>query len=375
MNKDQVIIIGGGFFGLYLAWSLSLLNFRVKLFEAESDFMTHASYHNQARVHQGYHYPRSVLTALRSRETFDRFVKEFSDCIYKDFDKYYLIGKHLGKVSSTQFFNFFKRIGCPITRADGRIFNLINPNYISDCFLTKEFAFDSFKLKLAMLKRLESTKVELYLNHVAVSVEKKNELILTVQNSQQEIKEFKANHIFNCTYSGLNLIPQASHLPIIPLKHELTEMALVSVPDEIRHMGITVMCGPFFSVMPFPSVCEDGIPLHSFSHVRYTPHFEWYDRKNTKGYSPLFNKLNSAWTYMKKDGSRYMPVLNGCEYRESLWEIKTLLPRSEVDDSRPILAKFDYGLEGFHCIMGGKIDNVYDAIEAIKVRLGINDEK
>ena len=113
-EKEKVLVVGGGFFGLYLAWFLTQLNYKVLLFEAESDFMAHASFHNQARVHQGYHYPRSVLTALRSRETFERFVAEFPDSVYRDFDKYYLIGKHLGKVSSSQFYNFFRRIGCPI---------------------------------------------------------------------------------------------------------------------------------------------------------------------------------------------------------------------------------------------------------------------
>lgn len=369
MNKKRVIIIGGGYFGLYLAWSLALEEYSVKLFEAESELMTHASFHNQARIHQGYHYPRSVLTALRSRETFDRFVNEFPECVYKDFDKYYLVGKHLGKVSSSQFFNFFKRIGCPITRADGKVFDLVNPNYISDCFLTKEFAFDSLRLKQAMLERIKGVDVEICLNHVALSVEKKKELILKVRNLQNEIEEHTATHIFNCTYSGLNVVTGGSNLPLIPLKHELTEMVLVDVPEEIRHMGITVMCGPFFSVMPFPSVLVDGHPVHSFSHVRYTPHYEWYDKDKTKGYSPLSKELNSAWVYMKKDATRYMPILDKCRYRSSLWEIKTVLPRSEVDDSRPILAKFDYGIEGFHCIMGGKIDNVYDAISAVKARL------
>lgn len=74
---------------------------------------------------------------------------------------------------------------------------------------------------------------------------------------------------------------------------------------------------------------------------------------------------------MKKDASRYIPILNECEYIRSLWEVKTVLPRSETDDSRPILCRFNYGLKGFHCIMGGKIDNIYDAIKAIHTELGI----
>ena len=43
-----------------------------------------------------------------------------------------------------------------------------------------------------------------------------------------------------------------------------------------------------------------------------------------------------------------------------------MLPRSETNDSRPILFMPNYGLKGFHNVMGGKIDNVYDVIEVIE---------
>ena len=79
---------------------------------------------------------------------------------------------------------------------------------------------------------------------------------------------------------------------------------------------------------------------------------------------------NTHFTSMKLDASRYLPSLQGCQYRDSLWEVKTLLPASEIDDSRPILFKTNYGMNNFHCIMGGKIDNVYDVVEAIKQMKG-----
>ena len=70
---------------------------------------------------------------------------------------------------------------------------------------------------------------------------------------------------------------------------------------------------------------------------------------------------------MKYDAKRYIPVLEECVYKKSLFEVKTVLPRSEEDDSRPILFKPNYGaIKGFHCIMGGKIDNIYDVIESIE---------
>jgi hypothetical protein len=73
---------------------------------------------------------------------------------------------------------------------------------------------------------------------------------------------------------------------------------------------------------------------------------------------------------MRRDAARYLPILYEMKYIDSIWEVKTILPRSESDDSRPILFRPDYGLIGYHCIMGGKIDNIYDAISEID-RLGL----
>jgi hypothetical protein len=69
---------------------------------------------------------------------------------------------------------------------------------------------------------------------------------------------------------------------------------------------------------------------------------------------------------MIKDAQRYLPALTGSRHAGSLWEIKTVLPKSEVDDSRPIFFKRDHGLKNFTCILGGKVDNFYDIIDEIE---------
>ncbi len=51
-------------------------------------------------------------------------------------------------------------------------------------------------------------------------------------------------------------------------------MALMKMPPALNELGITVMDGPFFSLMPFPARS-----LHTLSHVRYTPHFSWQDTR------------------------------------------------------------------------------------------------
>jgi hypothetical protein len=63
---------------------------------------------------------------------------------------------------------------------------------------------------------------------------------------------------------------------------------------------------------------------------------------------------------MIRDASRYLPLMRHCSCSGSLWEIKTTLPQSEVDDSRPILIHRDGELPQLITILGGKIDNVYD---------------
>lgn len=365
MNK-KIVVVGGGFFGIYLAEQFASQGFEVSLFEKEKEYMTRASYNNQARVHNGYHYPRSILTALRSRVSFPRFVKEFDECIDADFDKYYLISDLLGKVSASQFQLFCKRIGAECEHAPMSVQKLVNPSLIDACYSVKEFAFDSFKLRKIMLERLSATKAKLVTGSIVEKVTQHNNgLLVSVRDlDTNDIEEHYADHVFNCTYSHINFLLNNSGIEIIPLKHEMTEMCLVDVPEHLKKIGLTIMCGPFFSVMPFPSA-----NLHSFSHVRYTPHYEWQDSPNSKYNNAherfIEDKKISAWNYMVKDASRYIPSLADCHYERSLWEVKTVLPRSESDDSRPILFRPNHGINGFHCIMGGKIDNVYDAVDAI----------
>ena len=166
-----------------------------------------------------------------------------------------------------------------------------------------------------------------------------------------------------CAYSRTNELLVRSNLMPVALKQEVAEMALVELPDELRKVGVTVMCGPYFSFLPFPA--RPG--LHTLSHVRYTPHASW-----TEGSVKTAAPFSGAWPathfpQMTRDAARYLPLLSKARYQESLWEVKTVLPASETDDSRPILYLRDHGLPGLTCILGGKIDNVYDMVREVEL--------
>jgi hypothetical protein len=73
---------------------------------------------------------------------------------------------------------------------------------------------------------------------------------------------------------------------------------------------------------------------------------------------------------MIRDASRYIPIIAKSNYRESLFEVKTVLERNEFDDGRPILFRGSTTTPGLYSVLGGKIDNIYDIVESIDKLLG-----
>jgi glycine/D-amino acid oxidase-like deaminating enzyme len=358
-TECDAVVVGGGFFGCMTALELRRRHRHVVLLEQGTDLLRRASYHNQARVHHGYHYPRSLRTALRSRINFPRFVRQFDFCIERSFDKYYAVARQFSKVTARQFRTFFEQIRAPLHPAPDAVRRLFNGELIEEVFRVTEYAFDAVRLREWLRQRLDEAAIDVRLRHDALRVRAypQDQLLLTVQTHEGQT-ELLAREVFNCTYAQINRLLSGSRLPLIALAQEWTEIALVSVPEPLSNLGITVMCGPFFSVMPFPPR-----RLHSLSHVRYTPHAAWSERERDCQPRELPRSSHFAW--MLRDAARFLPILRDCRYVDSLWEIKTVLPRSEWDDSRPILFQRHHGLANLHCVLGAKIDNIFDLLDEL----------
>ena len=364
-EKFGAVVIGGGFYGCEVARELKQYFENVLLLESESDLMQRASYRNQARVHQGYHYPRSLLTSLRSRVNFSRFINEYKGCVYSEFEKVYAIARSFSKTSAAQFKGFCDRIGAPIGPAADELRALLNPHHVEDVFSVLEYVFDSAKLKDIVKVRLAEAAVEYELNAMVERLRYVGDQCRVEFRHRGEIREVEARYVFICAYSHINGVLWRSDLPLIPMKHEFAEMALIDVPEELKNKGITIMDGPFFAVMPFP---DRG--LHTLHHVRYTPHHWWMDTPG-EGYLDAHKHFENApretqYEHMIRDATRFIPSISRSKYVESLWEVKTILPRSEVDDSRPILFRPVDKVPNVICVLGGKIDNVFDVIDYIR---------
>jgi putative uncharacterized protein (fragment) len=366
---NSTVIIGGGFYGLrialYLHEELGVDN--IIIIEKETALMDRASYVNQARIHNGYHYPRSVLTGFRSAVNFPVFVDEYGPAVVSNFEKYYGIAKQLSKVNAKQFEHFCEKIGSEIERAPRDIEKMFNPSLIEEVFKVKEYAFNSRKLRELLVERINKYKgISIHTGESVSKIELPADSAGKI-NVVTDRDNYEADFVLNCTYSNINTLHRASGLPLVGLKHEITEMCLVELPQQLKDFSITVMDGPFFSIMPFPSK-----NLYTLSHVRYTPHESWIDDENTsteriKTHEYLKNRpFKSNYRQMYNDVVRFIPALKDMKYRESIVEVKTVLVKSEDDDSRPILFRNDFGNDGYICIMGGKLDNIYDAFEELR---------
>jgi glycine/D-amino acid oxidase-like deaminating enzyme len=350
----DVVIVGGGFFGCCLALFLRSVTDRIIIVEEQLELMTRASCVNQARVHSGFHYPRSFVTALRSHELGSRFARDFNKAIVDDFQMLYAIARRRSQVTATRFLRTFQDMHAPISRASASDAALFNPALVEDVFACDEFAFDWTVLRDALHQRLVTHGIEVRHGRTAEYITFGEEFCAVTLDLGETVT---GRVVFNVTYAGLNRLLLNSGLDPLPLKYELAEIALVSPPPDLTGKAVTVMDGPFFSMLPYPSA-----GLYSMTHVRYTPHRAWVDVPGTR---PAYNvaasnPTESRWRHMMMDAKRYLPCVGATEYGHSLFDVKAVLTRHERDDGRPILIHQHHSDPKFYSVMGGKIDNIYD---------------
>lgn len=153
MKRYDRVIIGAGLYGLYSAWICAKKNKKVIVLEKESMPFTRATYINQARVHMGYHYPRSLATAKKSANYFQRFCDDFGFCIHTKFDQIYATSTNFSWTSANQFEKFCSDAGiyCKKVLKD----EYFNPNMCDGAFLTEEYTYDAMILRDFFINELE----------------------------------------------------------------------------------------------------------------------------------------------------------------------------------------------------------------------------
>lgn len=373
MERYDKIIIGAGLYGLYAALFCCRMDQNVLVLECDPTPFRRATYINQARVHQGYHYPRSISTAMKSAGYFERFNKDYAFCVNKEFDQIYATSSQYSWSDGKQFKQFCKAANIPCEELYPG--NYFREDMCDGVFRTREYTYDAMILKDYFLEELGKYPDRVEIKY-GVDIRRIEKLQDAYEIYTGENQKYTTGFVLNATYAGTNQILDMVGFEKFGIKYELCEIILCDVNEKLKDIGFTVMDGPFFSIMPFGKT-----GYHSLTSVTFTPHTTSYEgvptfacQEKSEGYCSTFHlgncndcpaKPRTAFPYMANLARKYMLDDYKFEYRKSLFSMKPILMSSEIDDSRPTVIRTYSQNPTFVGVLSGKINTVYDLDEVL----------
>ncbi|MCB0704598.1 MAG: FAD-binding oxidoreductase [Saprospiraceae bacterium] len=362
------LIIGGGLFGVYAALYLHRAGHRVLLVEKDQELMRRASLVNQARLHGGYHYPRSIATAKMSDDNKVRFTADHQDFILGHFKKYYAIDRYGSFTDASQFERFCNYLKLPCERI--RNHPAFSYDRLEALYLTREDTFDPVLIAAYYREQIQASGLPVLTNCSPAFAERQaDQWLVCLRDASGEEQTIQCAAVLNATYAGTNQINRMFGVREIELMHEISEIALLH-SSQLKDIGLTVMDGPFGSIMPFG---RSG--LHSLSSVAYThhevsyrnlPEFNCQHRRTDcqpdqlRDCKTCFARPKSNFRKMKVQMGQYFREPVDWQHFQSYFTIKSKLKASHIDDGRPteisVLQENPY----FYCIFAGKINSIYE---------------
>ncbi len=288
MGKN-IKIIGAGIFGCAIGYELHRVGHNVTIIEKENDIMQKASKANHNRLHLGYHYPRSMETTEQSLGGLVSFYTNYRDAIVSHFPNYYMIAKQGSNTTAKEYINFCDNAGIDYTHEMPSEL-LINQNLIDLSINTDETVFDYDILKSLVSEYIKDIDIKL--------------------NTVFDGNTSDCDYLINTTYANINKVNELIGVPKIKIK--LQDVVVPYFRMKHKPFGMTIMDGPFCSIMPKGSNLNEFL-LYSVKHSLV------YD-----------DQLNIDNIY--KQSQKYFPFLKNVE-RVGYWRTERALPINE-DDGR-----------------------------------------
>lgn len=237
----RVGVIGGGWYGCHIAYSLANLGFEVAVFDRHSSLMQEASGNNQFRLHLGFHYARHHATRLQSRDGFQRFIERYPTLSGEVTNNIYAVPQQ----GSLLDFSTYKLV----MAASGIDYVEMHdiPDFlesIEGCLLTRERVINLHRARSFFHENLGSS---LYLETEVRSVRDLGDRV--------EINDRPFDYVVDATWGHLRPLPINVYFePTLLLYYESKDVPALTLVD-----------GPLFSVYP----TEDP-QIHTLSSVVHT---------------------------------------------------------------------------------------------------------
>lgn len=330
----RVCVIGGGLYGRHAAQLLDSLGHEVTIYHKDDQLI--ASIVNQARVHGGYHYPRSIATAQVSRREYHRFKSDFKEAVIDDFTQIYGVPLVGSKVTPAQFEKFCRVIDAPLYRVNR------SESLVADTWVVDECAIDTHKMMSMMIEKTSHIET---INESVVGLDRLSSGQMIVM-SETDLREF--DYVINCSYSHVDDIismVDPAHKKIAKL--EYCAELILNDNGVLDNTGWTFMDGPFCSIMPYTR------ETYSLTSVTYTPCAQVEDETLSKLMLAQLSK------FIDPEIVRQLSVV------DIIRTMKAVPSRSEISDSRSVRFIHHHGMLS---ILSGKLSSIYDC-DAVLERL------
>lgn len=363
-KPPAVAVLGGGMFGCVVALALADAGLRATIFERKSEIMEGASKNNQNRLHLGFHYPRDLATARQCAAGFDRFMKTFPTSISGDFPNAYFVALSGSLTSPAEYLEFCDAAGLSYTPFDVAHY----PTEVRGCaigLLCQEVVYDCGVLKSLLASAIErNPKIELRCKAEVSSLARESGAYRLSVSGSTEPVWFDA--VINCCYADINRLTAACGHPIQNYQFEYTAISIVE--SDLPRQGITVMDGPFMTLLPYGK-SDLSLLYHSAHSVVATSIAPMLDPQWRDPETAPFSSLNREGFFetMKHACGELVPVLARARLAGFLEGPRMVLPYREKDDARPSFVQ-DYG-NGYLTVFSGKIDHCIEVAEDVRRRL------
>ena len=322
----RIAVVGGGIFGctaaIHLAKTFS--GSMVHLYEQHHDIMIAASGINQYRLHEGYHYPRSLATALECRRGNRSFREEYGKAVIDDGRQFY------GLVSGG------------LTTAE---------NYRKFCEAAEmPYVWDSAKrlwsrsLRLTLKIRVKEGRIHpTRLRHIV----RGKLLEAHVRQHLGTLAPPKLRNDYDrivvASYAGTNRVLAELGCPTRAYQFEVCEKPVVRMPDWFgRDISAVVMDGEFGCIDPFANT-----GLHILGHVKHAIHarnvgFEPEIPDHLAGYIDHAIIGEPAGTRFKAfidDMVEFIPSLREAKHVGSMFTVRAVLADQDETDARPTMVE------------------------------------
>jgi hypothetical protein len=346
MSKFQdIVIIGGGWYGCHIA-KLLQDQYNVIIIEKQADIFDNSSYYNQNRLHLGYHYCRDHATRSMCKDNFNRFLREYPECVDVIDRNYYLISKN-SILDYQTYVNIYRGEGFNFETIPNAEFKNVSGNIIS----TGEQVIHSEKSKMYFKDRINHARIYKNTEFMGYSKAADGKIVVNCNKTNEYgspfAREFKCDLLLDCTYNQLELSKK-------DYKYELTISLLYKKLNNDPGFGaITVMDGKFFSLYP-RDVSQN---IYTLTDVEFTP-IIWSNRvAEIDRYEVSEKEVENVRQNMESKVKGYYPnFLEDFEYMSYFLSKKTKM--LSASDSRDItIEEVESGVLTVNC---GKIYGIFE---------------